>query len=78
MTATAPRRRLNPAKLDHSKWTARAPVGKEKHFMVVGLVEPLPPGPVVEVTMEAVHSGRQFVLRWRDLCDTTIWVQGWA
>ena len=79
MAAAAPARRLSPAKLGRSKWTALAPVNKEKHFMVVALVEPVPAdGPIVEVTMEALHSGRQFVLRWRDLCDTTIWVQGWA
>jgi tryptophan-rich hypothetical protein len=78
MPAAAPLRRLSPAKLDRSKWTALAPLNKEKHFMVVGVVEPVPPGPVVEVTMEAVHSGRQFVLPWRALCDTATWAQGWA
>lgn len=81
MTPASPggaRRRLNPAKLEKSKWTACAPANREKHFMVVALVEPVPPGPVVEVTMEALHSGRQFVLPWRALCDSSRWLQGWT
>ena len=78
MNAAAPARvQLNPAKLIKSKWTACAPVGKEKHFMVVAALEPAPPGPVVEVIMEAVISGRQFNIAWRELRDQDRWRQGW-
>jgi tryptophan-rich hypothetical protein len=73
--AEAPR--LNPAKLVRSKWTACAPVNKEKHFMVVALVEPPPDAPVVDVIMEAVHSRRQFSLPWRALRQQGVWRQGW-
>lgn len=69
--------RLNPAKLVNSKWTAAAPVNKEKHFMVVAAVEPVPPGPIVEVVMEAVHSGRQFTIAWPELRERERWLQGW-
>ena len=31
---------LSANKLLHSKWTATAPVDKEKHFMVIKVVEP--------------------------------------
>lgn len=70
--------RLNPAKLLRSKWTACIPANKEKHFMVVALIEPEPAGPVVQVTLEAVHSGRQFDLAWCALRDTAVWRQGWV
>lgn len=69
--------RLDPAKLVNSKWTAAAPVNKEKHFMVVAAVEPVPPGPIVEVVMEAVHSGRQFTIAWPELRERQRWLQGW-
>lgn len=69
--------RLNPAKLVGSKWTACAPVDKEKHFMLVALVEPVPPAAVDYVTMEAVYTGRQFVIAWRQLRQRDCWRQGW-
>jgi tryptophan-rich hypothetical protein len=73
--------RLNPAKLLRSKWTACVPANKEKHFMVVALLQPDPAAPidtVTIVTIEAVHSGRRFDLPWRALCDAAVWRQGWA
>lgn len=73
----APVPRLNPAKLLRSKWSACIPVNKEKHFMVVALIEPEAGAPIVSVTMEALHSGRQFELAWQDLRDTAVWRQGW-
>lgn len=69
--------RISPAKLLRSKWSACVPVNKEKHFMVVALVEPEPGGALVSVTMEALHSGRQFTLEWRALRESTVWRQGW-
>lgn len=75
-----PPRRLNPAKLAGSKWSACAPVDKEKHFIVIDLITP-PEGesaPATLVTMEAVYSGRRFVLPWRALRDAGIWQQGWT
>ena len=77
-TAPAAQLRLNPAKLVRSKWTACAPVAREKHFMVIALVEPIVPGPCELVTIEAVHSGRRFELPWRALRDGAVWRQGWV
>lgn len=71
---------LNPAKLLRSKWTACVPTNKEKHFMVVALVLPLPPADINTVdivTIEALHSGRRFDLPWRALRDDAVWRQGW-
>ena len=70
---------LNANKLMHSKWTAVAPVNKEKHFIVIKVVEPATPGtPVTEVELQAVHSQRVQVLPWRALRDASAWRQGWV
>ena len=71
-------RRLNPKKLLLSKWTAASPYGKEKHFMVTGVIQPEHPATRIEsVVMEAVYSRRVFSLSWRDLSDGQQWLQGW-
>jgi tryptophan-rich hypothetical protein len=78
VTITQPVVRLSPQKLRLSKWTAVVPTNKEKHFMVVEVVEPAQEGgPVVEVVLEAVHSGRRQTLPWRALADAAQWRQGW-
>ena len=70
---------LNANKLMHSKWTAVAPVNKEKHFIVIKVVEPATPGaPVMDVELQAVHSQRVQVLPWRALRDASAWRQGWV
>ena len=73
--------RLNPKKLLLSKWTAVQSLAKEKHFIVTRLVQPEgdahPPVPIIDVVIEAVHSGRSTTLAWRELTDTTCWLQGW-
>lgn len=70
---------LSANKLLHSKWTAVAPVCKEKHFIVIKVVEPATPGaPVTQVELQAVHSQRVQVLPWRALQDASVWRQGWV
>ena len=70
---------LSPKKLLLTKWTAATPRFKEKHFVVVRVVEPEPPAVRVEqVELEAVHSRRAFVLHWRELTDASQWRQGWV
>jgi tryptophan-rich hypothetical protein len=77
-TKPAPALRLSPQKLRLSKWTAVAPRDKEKHFMVVELVEPVEEGaPVVDIVLEAVHSRRRQTMPWRELTDGANWRQGW-
>ena len=77
---TAERRNpLSPKKLQHSKWTAVSPVDKEKHFLVIRVLLPVPPATRVdEVELQAVHSGRCRVMRWRELTDASRWRQGWV
>lgn len=70
---------LSPKKLLLSKWTAVSPAHKEKHFVVTRVVKPDPPAVRVDwVEIEAVHSGRASILRWRDLTDGSRWRQGWV
>jgi tryptophan-rich hypothetical protein len=70
---------LSPKKLLHSKWTALAPRQKEKHFVVVRVIEPEPPVTRIdEVELQAVFSQRLFVLPWRELTDAGVWRRGWV
>ena len=77
--APPPKNRLSPRKLLLSKWTAVTPVNREKHFVVVRVIESEPPGAPVElVEIEAVHSKRSRLLHWRELTDGARWRQGWV
>jgi tryptophan-rich hypothetical protein len=70
---------LSSKKLLRTKWTAVTPRSKEKHFLVVNLVEPESPGsPVVTVELEAVHSKSVRVIPWKELADTSKWLRGWV
>lgn len=76
--SAAPKNRLSPKKLLLSKWTAVAPSRKEKHFVVLRVLDPEPPATRIEqVELQAVHSGRSFLLPWRELTDGSQWRQGW-
>jgi tryptophan-rich hypothetical protein len=69
---------LSPKKLLLTKWTAVAPQQREKHFVVLRVLLPEPPAARIdEVELQAVHSGRCFVLPWRELTDAVRWRQGW-
>ena len=69
--------RINPKKLLHSKWTAVAPVNREKHFMITD-VEVDEEGQVIGCEIEAVLSRRQMQIDWRELKDDARWLQGWT
>lgn len=70
-------RRINPAKLRHSKWTAVEPRDREKHFMVTRVVDGEGGRPAACV-LEAVHSRREYLVDWRELADESRWRQGWC
>lgn len=51
---------------------------REKHFVVVKIIEPEPQRLLIEyVELEAVYSRRSTLMRWRDLTDLTTWRQRW-
>ena len=69
---------LHPKKLLLSNWTAVKSVARQKHFLVVTVIEPEPPeAPVEWVEIEAVYSKKVQRIRWRELLDDTLWRQGW-
>ena len=74
-----PKNPLHPKKLLLSKWTAVTPVNKEKHFMVIKVIDPeIEGGAVEQVVIEAVMSKRQKTIQWRSLIDGLEWKQGWV
>ena len=70
---------LNPKKLLLTKWTAMKPVAKQKHFLVIRLIQPEQlSDPIEWVEIEAVFSKATQVVAWRDLQDDSVWRQGWV
>lgn len=68
--------KINPRKLLNSKWTAVNVSNKEKHFLIND-VEFDEEGEVLSCTIEAIISKRVDDINWRDLNDSSIWLQGW-
>jgi tryptophan-rich hypothetical protein len=71
--------RVDHKKLLLSKWTAVQPQAREKHFLVAKLVLPDElDGKLLEVELEAVHSGVSRRMAWRELKNSSVWRQGWV
>lgn len=68
--------RFNPQKLLLSKWTARQPQNREKHFLVSELICD-EEGVVLQVQLQAVLSRRSELIDWRELRDSERWQIGW-
>lgn len=70
---------LHPKKLLLSKWTAVAPVAKNKHFLVSKVIACAPPSQEIEaIELEAVFSKAVIRMDWRALRDPALWRQGWV
>ena len=70
---------LQPNKLLLSKWTAVAPIAKEKHFLVAKVVAPeLEGGKVEWIELEAVHSKATRRMLFKEFRDSAQWVKGWV
>lgn len=67
---------INPEKLALSKWTAVAPLNREKHFMVTSVVRDEAER-VCGCILEAVMTRREQQVDWRVLKDATRWQPGW-
>ncbi len=67
---------INPAKLANSKWTARNPENREKHFLVTE-VEFAEDGTVISCSIEAVLTKRARAIDWQELKDAERWLVGW-
>jgi tryptophan-rich hypothetical protein len=70
---------LQPKKLLLSKWTAVAPVAKNKHFLVSKVIACAPPSQEIEaIELEAVFSKAVVRMDWQALRDPSLWRQGWV
>ena len=70
---------ISPKKLLLSKWTAVQPMAKDKHFLVVTLVEPDAPEAGIEwIDIEAVMSKKVQRIAWRTLQNDAVWKRGWV
>ncbi|BDX21701.1 hypothetical protein TUM22923_10220 [Polynucleobacter sp. TUM22923] len=70
---------LSPKKLLLTKWTAAHPTHKRKHFLVSKVMLPELPEQAIEyVELEAVFDQQTQIIRWRELGNTEIWLQGWV
>ncbi len=69
---------VNRKKLPNSKWSAVAPVNREKHFLVIDWVRDDAGRPTDHVVLEAVLTNRQREIHWRDLEDQDVWLVGWT
>lgn len=73
-----PKRIISHNKLLNSKWTAVTPTHKEKHFIVIKLIQPENPDQEIElIVLEAVYSKRVQTMPWHALNDECLWLQGW-
>jgi len=69
---------LNPKKLLLTKWTAVKPIQKRKHFLVSKVIQPeLPESAIEFIEIEAVFDKKVKLIPWRELKDSSIWLQGW-
>ncbi|WP_375748839.1 TIGR02450 family Trp-rich protein [Vibrio sp. HN007] len=67
---------VNPKALKNSKWTKVSVSGKEKHFMITSVTFDEQQR-VTECVMEAMITGNEYQMDWRELKDSVIWKIGW-
>jgi tryptophan-rich hypothetical protein len=69
---------LSPKKLLLTKWTATQPVAKNKHFIVTKVIQPEEESTLIDlIEIEAVFSKKTMQISWRELQDSSKWLQGW-
>lgn len=69
-------RHLNAQKLLLSKWTARQPLNREKHFLVTELFCD-DEGKVLQIELQAVLTRRSERFDWQELQNQQRWLMGW-
>ena len=68
--------RINPEKLRRSKWTARQPQTRQKHFIVTRLIRDADDR-IIACELEAVINRRARIIDWQELKDDQRWLMGW-
>ena len=67
---------ISSAKLLNSKWTARSPENKEKHFLVTNVAF-TEDGQLESCLIEAILTKREIAIDWQELKDSNRWAIGW-
>ncbi|MEB8431579.1 TIGR02450 family Trp-rich protein [Cocleimonas sp. KMM 6892] len=67
---------INPKKLLLSKWTATAPVNKERHFIVSELIKD-EEEKIIGCKLEAVINKNLYEIQWQRLKNNEEWLMGW-
>ncbi|GAA0418780.1 TIGR02450 family Trp-rich protein [Cocleimonas flava] len=67
---------INPKKLLLSKWTATAPVNKERHFIVSELIKD-EEEKIIGCKLEAVINKNHYEIQWQRLKNNEEWLMGW-
>ncbi len=69
---------LSPKKLLLTKWTAAQPVAKNKHFIVTKVIQSEEESTLIDlIEIEAIFSKKTMQISWRELQDSSKWLQGW-
>jgi tryptophan-rich hypothetical protein len=69
-------KKINPKKLQNSKWTAINSIDKQKHWVIIN-VQYDEDQRVVECVIQAIINKQETNINWRDLNDSAMWKQGW-
>ena len=74
---TTARNPVKRNKIVSSKWTARQPVDRQKHFIVLDWVLGDDGTPTEMIEIEAVLTRHVRTVPWRELGSLEIWRTGW-
>ncbi|WP_144210972.1 TIGR02450 family Trp-rich protein [Shewanella donghaensis] len=67
---------LHPKKLLNSKWTKVNVTNKLKHFSITKVSFDEDQN-VIECLIRAELNGQEIDINWRELKNTSLWLQGW-
>jgi tryptophan-rich hypothetical protein len=68
---------FNVNKLLLSKWTAITVKNKQKHFIVTELIRDELTQAVEGCELQAVIDKQLYRIRWQELKNKELWIQGW-
>jgi len=68
---------INPKKLLLSKWIARQPKNKERHFIVSELIRD-ENETIIGCELQAVINKKNYQIDWKTLKNDSCWLMGWS
>ena len=65
-------------KFEQSKWTAKEPQNKEKHFIVIKVYRNLDDRQIIDkIDIQAVYTNKIYQVTPKELLDKNDWTRGW-